>query len=251
MSKIMAHRGARNLWAENSLLGFRETLKHAFPAVEFDVHRTDAGELVVIHDASLERTTNGTGPVRHLMPEIRKALRLKGPDGALIEEGVPTLTEVLEVLAVQPDLELWVELKSDETGKSYAGLAAAIAAELRRMGLAGRAVLHSFDIDVIRDIREVAPEMRTAISVNAEWAARQGGILSFLGAVDGLVDHVGIHHELFEANFDAIAEVRPVDTCTVWTLNDPDLIRRWIPRGIGFLVSDNPVLVRELVEATA
>ncbi|MDN3714287.1 glycerophosphodiester phosphodiesterase family protein [Paracoccus cavernae] len=73
MSRIMAHRGARNLWAENSMLGFRNILPHGFDAVEFDVHLTDAGEMVVIHDATLDRTTTGSGPVRALTPEARRA----------------------------------------------------------------------------------------------------------------------------------------------------------------------------------
>ncbi len=247
MSLIMAHRGARNLWAENSLLGFRETVKHGFPSVEFDVHLTNAGELVVIHDATLDRTTDGTGLVRHLTAEGRKALRLRGPDGELLDEGIPTLAEVLEVLAVQDDLELWVELKSDENGAPYPGIVERAAEEIRRHGLAQRAALHSFDISVVREIRAKAPEMKSLISVNRDWADRHGGIASFLQEVDGLVDVVGIHHEVFEAEYDAITAVRPAAACSVWTLNDPDLIRRWIPRRPGFLVSDDPVLVRRLM----
>ena len=83
MSQIMAHRGARNLWAENSCLGFRKTARHGFDAIEFDLHLTDAGEIVVIHDPTLDRTTNGTGQTRDLTPDSRRALRLRGPDGAL------------------------------------------------------------------------------------------------------------------------------------------------------------------------
>ena len=55
MSQIMAHRGARNLWAENSCLGFRRTAGHGFDAIEFDLHLTDGGEIVVIHDPTLDR----------------------------------------------------------------------------------------------------------------------------------------------------------------------------------------------------
>ena len=64
MTKITGHRGARNLWPENSMTGFRNVLDLGVDAIEFDVHLTDAGELVVIHDATLDRTTDRTGPVR-------------------------------------------------------------------------------------------------------------------------------------------------------------------------------------------
>lgn len=252
MPKIMAHRGARNLWAENSAYGFRQTVRHGFDAIEFDLHLTDAGELVVIHDATLERTTDGTGLVRDLTPESRRALRLKGPDGALIDEGVPSFDEVLDILT--PDTaDLYVELKADQNGQPYPGMVAMAAEALRQRGLQARSVLHSFDISVVREIRDVAPEFGRLISVNRDWATRQGGIAALLAEVDGLVDIVGIHHELFEAEFDLIRSLRPLVATSVWTVNDPDLIRRWIARGPGYIVSDNPVLVRELMteECTA
>lgn len=246
MSKIMAHRGARNLWAENSLLGFRNILPHGFDAVEFDVHLTDAGELAVIHDATLERTTDATGPVRALTPEARRATRLRGPDGALTDEHVPTLEEVLALLSTDPDIEPWIELKSDPDGHPYPGLVARAVEAVTRHGMENRAALHSFDISVVEDIRRTAPHMRRLISVNAEWADRQGGIVAFLRRVDDLVDVVGIHHALFEAEFDTIAALRRLKHCSVWTVNEPDLIQRWLARAPGFVVSDDPVLVQVL-----
>ncbi|MTH79044.1 glycerophosphodiester phosphodiesterase family protein [Paracoccus aestuariivivens] len=246
MSQIMAHRGARDLWAENSALGFREVAKLDFDAIEFDLHLTDAGELVVIHDATLERTTNGAGPVRSLTRDGRRALRLKGPSGALIDEGIPSFDEVLDILGPLR-ADLYVELKADENGMPYPDMVALAADALRQRGLQDRSVLHSFDISVVREIKNVAPEFRRLISVNREWAARQGGIAAFLAEVNGLVDIVGIHHELYEAEFDLIRSLRPLEATSVWTVNEPELIRRWIARGPGFIVSDNPVLLRELM----
>ena len=62
MTLITGHRGARNLWPENSLTGFRNAITLGVDAIEFDVHLTRSGELVVIHDATLERTAEGAGP---------------------------------------------------------------------------------------------------------------------------------------------------------------------------------------------
>lgn len=246
MAKIMAHRGARNLWAENSALGFRRTVELGFDAIEFDLHLTDAGELVVIHDPTLERTTDGAGLVRALTPDSRKTLRLKGPDGAPINEGVPSLDEVLDILELGA-AQLYVELKADETGRTDPRMVASAAEALRARGLQSRAVLHSFDIEVLRDIRDIAPDFGRLISVNRDWAERQGGIAAFLAQVEGLVDVVGIHHELYEAEFDLIRSLRPLAATSVWTVNSPDLIRHWIARDPGYIVSDNPVLVRELM----
>lgn len=248
MPQIMAHRGARNLWAENSCLGFRETARHGFDGIEFDLHLTDAGEIVVIHDPTLDRTTDGSGRTRDLTPDSRRALRLRGPDGALIDEGVPSLEEVLEILAPHGETDLYVELKSDETSTPYPGLVEKTVEALRRFGLAERSVLHSFDVEVVCHVRATAPDLRRLISVNRDWAERQGGIAAFLRQVDDLVDIVGIHHELFESEFDLISRLRPLKSCSVWTINEPALIRRWIERAPGFLVSDNPVLLRELMQ---
>ena len=250
MSLIMAHRGARNLWAENSLLGFRETVKLEFDGIEFDVHRTDSGELIVIHDATLERTTNGSGPVRAVTPEGRRALRLKGPDGALIDEGIPSLAEVLDVL--QPGrADLYVEIKADAAGVTDPRTVGEVAALLRARGLEKRAVLHSFDIAVVRQIRDEAPEFRRLISVNHDWAERQGGLAAFLTEVADLVDIIGIHHELFDREAALVRNMGLWSRCSVWTINTPELIRDWIARQPGYLVSDDPVLVRQLRDEVA
>lgn len=246
MTRIMAHRGARNLWAENSALGFRKVAALDFDAVEFDLHLTDEGELVVIHDPMLERTTNGHGPVRALRGNDRQALRLKGPDGTLIDEGIPSFDEVLDILS-PTRADLYVELKSDADGRPYPGLVHEAVAALRKRGLQSRAVLHSFDVSVLHEIRDHAPEFRRLVSVNRDWADRQGGIEAFLREVNDLVDVVGIHHALFEDSFDTIARLRPIERTSVWTVNEPDLIRIWIARGPGFITSDNPVLLRDLM----
>ena len=247
MTKIIAHRGARNIWAENSLLGFRETVKHDFNGIEFDLHLTDSGELVVIHDPTLERTTNGAGRVRDLTPETRQALRLKAPDATLIDEGIPSFDEALDILAPGKS-DLYVELKPDETGFTDPRMVAMIVDTLRRRELESRSVLHAFDIDILRRIRDVAPEFRRLISVNRDWADKQGGLESFLHAVRDLVDVIGIHHELFESELELIDGLGLRECCSVWTINEPDLIRHWIARAPGYLVSDNPVLLRQLVE---
>ena len=241
MTFITGHRGARNLWPENSLQGFRSVLALGVDAVEFDVHLTDAGELVVIHDATLERTTEGTGPVRALSPDARRATRLKGSD-----ETIPTLGEVLDVLGAAEGLPLHVELKSDENGMPYPGIVEKVAAELIARGLDQRSYLTSFDVSVLEDCRRVAPGIKRLVSVNAAWAERQGGLKRFLEQADEFVEIVAIHHELMEAEWDLITDRLPLDRLCVWTLNDEALIGKWLERSIGYLTSDSPDLALTL-----
>lgn len=241
MTLITGHRGARNLWPENSLQGFRNVLELGVDAVEFDVHLTDAGELIVTHDATLERTTEGEGPVRALTPEARRNVKLKGSD-----ETIPTLSEVLSVLAAADGLPLHVEIKSDETGTPYPGIVEKVAAELAAQGLAGRSYLTSFDVSVLEECRRVAPDTARLVSVNATWAEKQGGLKRFIEQVDGLVEIVAIHHELMEAEWDLITGLLPLHRLCVWTLNDEVLIGTWLARGIGHLTSDSPDLALDL-----
>lgn len=241
MTLITGHRGARNLWPENSLQGFRNVLELGVDAVEFDVHLTDASELLVIHDATLERTTEGQGPVRALTPEARLNVKLKDSD-----ETIPTLSEVLSVLAAADGLPLHVEIKSDETGTPYPGIVEKVAAELAAKGLADRSYLTSFDVSVLEGCRRIAPDIARLVSVNAAWAERQGGLKAFIEQVEGLVEIVAIHHELMEAEWDLITGLLPLDRLCVWTLNDEALIAKWLERGVGHLTSDSPDLALNL-----
>lgn len=241
MTLITGHRGARNLWPENSLQGFSNVLELGVDAVEFDVHLTDAGELLVIHDATLERTTEGQGPVRALTPEARLNVKLKDSD-----ETIPTLSEVLSVLAAADGLPLHVEIKSDETGTPYPGIVEKVAAELAAKGLADRSYLTSFDVSVLEGCRRIAPDIARLVSVNAAWAERHGGLKAFIEQVEGLVEIVAIHHELMEAEWDLITGLLPLDRLCVWTLNDEALIAKWLERGIGHLTSDSPDLALNL-----
>ena len=246
MTLITGHRGARNLWAENSLTGFRNALRLGVDAIEFVVHLTKAGELVVIHDATLERTTDGSGPVRDLTPEARASVELRETD-----ETIPTLDEVLAVLAPGDGPDLHVEIKIDETGTPYPGIAEKVADALARFGVEGRSHLTSFDTSVLDDCRRHAPDVARLVSVNASWAAKQGGLAAFLAAVDGLVDIVAVHHELLDAEWNLATRTLPLDRLCVWTLNDEPAIRHWLGRGIGHLASDSPDLALRLRAALA
>ena len=88
----IAHRGASHYSPENTIEAFKEALKLKVDVVEFDVHHTKDGKLIVMHDDNVNRTTDGLGPIHEFsLKHIRK---LHEPNG----EPVPTLQEVLDVL---------------------------------------------------------------------------------------------------------------------------------------------------------
>lgn len=249
MTKIVGHRGGRNLWAENSLTGFRNLLALPVDAVEFDVHPTAGGELVVIHDPLLDRTAHQSGPVTALDAASRRATRLRDTLG----ECVPTLDDVLDVFA-DSALDLHVELKNDALGRPYPGLAARVTGALAARGLGARSVVTSFVPEVLEDLRRAAPDMRRLASLNGMSATMLGGLDAALDRLDPLVTFIAIEKGLMLEGWDVItARIAPERLC-VWVPNTVEELAFWLDRGLGHLTSDRPdlaVTVRQGRGATA
>lgn len=149
---VIGHRGAAGLAPENTLASFRRAWECGVSAVELDVHAVE-GELVVMHDATLERTTNGTG---RLAEQTLEALRALDAGGG---QRVPLLGEVVSELP--PGAGVNVELKG-------AGTAQPLATFLRQHpGL--DVLVSSFDHRLLRVFRQQDPETRVAPLFHRWW----------------------------------------------------------------------------------
>lgn len=234
-SKIIAHRGARGLWPENSLDGFRRALALGIAAVEFDVHPTRDGGLAVIHDPLLERTTSGTGPVAERTLDELAALRLKGA-----EEGVPSFEAVLDVFAEVP-VEMHIELKADSRGGAYPGLEEAVLARLAARGLEARAVLTSFLPEVLERLRALRPRAPLLASLNAASAARLGGLEPALETLERVSPrYIAVEKGLLAEEFTRLHARIGAERLGVWTVNEPDEIARWLAMPLATLTTDRP-----------
>lgn len=158
---IIAHRGDSAHRPENTLASFRSALLVGAEIVELDVQLTADREVVVIHDATLERTTNGSGRVMdRTLAEIRGlSAGYASRFGSVWEaERVPTLEEVLALLAGRA--HVLVEIKTESVDPAAAeGIEALTVATLRRAGMQASAGLISFDRRALLRCREVAPEI--------------------------------------------------------------------------------------------
>jgi len=233
---IVGHRGARNLWPENSLTGFRNLLELPVEAVEFDVHLTDAGELVVIHDAALDRTTDASGAVRGLSPADRLAIRLSGSE----TDYVPTLDEVLE-LFVDTGHELHVELKADAEGQSYPGMAGSVASRIDAHGLAARSILTSFAVTELDTVRRVAPQLRTLLSLNHR-SAEAFEPAAALKRAAAAADLIAIQMTYLEEHWALVTATLPLDRLGVWVPNSEEELSYWLGKGLRQLTTDRPDL---------
>ncbi|WP_112322890.1 glycerophosphodiester phosphodiesterase family protein [Oceanibium sediminis] len=235
MTMIIGHRGGRDLWPENSLHGFEQLKALGVEGVEFDVHLTRAGELLVIHDALLERTTDRSGPVADLAPGENRGIRLKNSSDLYI----PTLAEVLEVYA-DTTLELHVELKADAAGTPYEGLEERTVEELRRHGLAGQCMVTSFGERILHRLAQVAPEIPRLASLNHDHAEKLGGLEAALTRLSGLAEVIAIEKTLMRDASDTIRAMLPPERLGVWVPNTGDELRYWQAQPLRQLTTDRP-----------
>ncbi len=185
MTLIASHRGGALLWPENSPTAFARTAALPVDQVEFDIHPTADGDIVVIHDATLDRTTNATGPVHTRTLAALKALTLTGTDEAML-----TLAE-LAALFAPTAITLRMEVKTDPNHRPYPGLLAQALAVLDAAGLRGRTVVTSFNLDIAAEaaatrglagaIWLVAPELQQRIGLDAVKAAALAHQIGRLG----------------------------------------------------------------------
>lgn len=233
---IVGHRGARNLWPENSLDGFRRIRALGIDAVEFDIHLARDGELVVIHDPTLERTTEGTGAVADRSAAELATTKLRNGNG----EGVPRLASVLEVFAGS-GMELHIEIKTDVLGRPYPNLESRVLDLLERRGMRGDAVLTCFVPRVLESVRRLSPDQRILASVDRRSAEMLDGLelaLDRLAAIEGCM--VAVEKGLLAQSFDLCLHRLGPDRLGVWVPNEPAELASWFSRPLRQITTDRP-----------
>lgn len=158
--EIFAHRGASGNFPENTIAAFMEAARLPVFGVEFDVHMTADGELVVIHDESIDRTSDGTGYVKDMsLAELKKHDFGNWFSPEFQGETIPTLADVLEVLD-STDHKLNIELKSDIF--PYEGMVEKVLDLIAERQMESRIIISSFDHSAIRTVKRFNPQIETA-----------------------------------------------------------------------------------------
>jgi glycerophosphoryl diester phosphodiesterase len=247
VTRIAAHRGGGALWPENSLLAFRSAIALGSDLIELDVHQSRDGVVIVIHDATVDRTTDGTGAVGSLTSADLRRLRLRGPEGAPSAEHVPTLDEVLAA-AAPSHAGLLIEVKEPAPGDRYGGVEERVLAAVAAAGMQARATIMAFDPRTIARVRELAPRMRTSFLVEPFTVERAGvrpEVVIDWARAAGATD-VGFEQTLVDER--VVAAARAVSVALgVWTVNDEAAMRRMLALGVDILTTDRPDLARRLV----
>lgn len=244
---VAAHRGGAALWPENSLLAFRQALALGVDFLEADVHLTSDGEVVVLHDPTLERTTTGAGAVRDTSLAALARVRLKAADGTPTDEPVPTLAQLLDLIR-PASVELLLEIKVGVDRQRYPGIEEKALALVRSRELAGRSIVMAFEAETIRRVRQLDPGIRTAYVVGrGQVERRRVAAVEAVGwARDLGVTHLGIDQRVLDAAVVTASTAAGMHVAA-WTVNEETDIRRVVDLGVGTVISDRPDLVKRVI----
>jgi glycerophosphoryl diester phosphodiesterase len=225
---VMGHRGWRDRYPENTLVSFEAALGLGCDALELDLHLCRDDEVVVIHDETVDRTTNGEGSVHRMTLAELQALDAGSwfaPEFAGAR--IPTLREALE--RIPPALPLFAEVKDGRD---------AMTGPLIEL-LAGRAdstIVHSFDGGFLRRFRQAAPQMTT-------------GLLGNVTKLDmrGEAERLGCSwiHPCMEGLTRDMVAAWQADGFRVmtWTVRDADEARQALALGVDVIGADCPDLL--------
>jgi glycerophosphoryl diester phosphodiesterase len=243
---VYAHRGGAKLRPENTLLAFDHGLALGADGLEFDVHLSRDGVVVVHHDTTLDRTTNGRGPVAALtadqLSRLDAAYHLEAFRGAA--GGVPRLDDVLRRY---PSIPLIIELKVNEPELAHRTIDA-----LRAAGAVDRVALGSFGTRVLRAARAYEPAIRTGSSREEtrlalyrswiRWPVRRPPFREYQ------VPEVAGNTRVVSPRFVRYAHAADLPV-KVWTVDNADDMRRLLSWGVDAIISDRPDIAVEVVKA--
>ena len=233
---IASHRGGAFLWPENSLAAFRATAGLRLEQVECDVHVTSDGDIVVIHDATLDRTTDGRGPVvlQSTLAVTRSRIRGCG------DERVPLLSDMLAAFhgtSIAPR----IEIKSDAQGRPYPGVVTKVLDGLDQAGMRKDAWIIAFDAGTVAETAAAGGVAGVAwLLEGTTWQS-----LGVRGVVAVARDYgfpeIGVHESVLDAASCETLRAAGLRV-SVWGANHEASIRRMLALRVDVLTTDDPPL---------
>ncbi len=236
--QLIGHRGARGEAPENTLGGFRHLKQSGVFAVELDIQVSKDGELVVIHDPFLERSTSGHGAVAEkTVEELSRvdAAHKTWPDWPGTE-GVPTLRAVMEILRDFEHIQFEVKAISEEHSQL---VAAKFPALWREFGFGERAFTTSFNPRYLQLVAEAAPEISRGFLFERDFEGDAIAVAGTLGCRS-----LGPHQERCTPLL--LSQAREAGlTVSTWTVNTTARMRELAGMGVQSIITDFPSLARQ------
>jgi glycerophosphoryl diester phosphodiesterase len=240
---LFAHRGSKAHAPENTLASFRLAVEQRADAIELDVKLTRDGYVVVLHDQTVDRTTNGHANLSDLTLEEVKRLDAGSFFGAQYAgEQIPTLDEVFVTVGKQVFIN--VELTNYATPRDR--LVEKVAQIIRRHGQVDNVLFSSFLSLNLLSARRLLPDVPVGYLANEGL----GGAVARSTNGQRIAPHI-IHPYVNDATDDFVRKQHAIGRRVhVWTVNDPKDMQRLFNLGIEGIFTDDPLLARSVLEST-
>ncbi|HHY78926.1 MAG TPA: glycerophosphodiester phosphodiesterase [Thermoanaerobacter sp.] len=236
---VIAHRGDSRNAPENTLASFKRALEMGADGIELDVQLTKDGQLVVIHDERVDRTTDGIGFVKDFtLKELKRLDAGIKFDKKFAGERIPTLNEVFELIG-HKNFIINIEIKSGVV--LYPGIEEKLVEAIKDYDFEEKVVISSFNHYSLRDVKRIAPEFKI-------------GLLYQCGLVEPW--HMAIRMKAYSLHpfyFNIIPEL--VEGCKKnniklfpWTVDRKEDMEMMIKAGVDAIITDDPQTLMNLLE---
>ncbi len=230
---VTAHRGASSVAPENTLSAMSAAVEAGADYAELDVRLTRDGQVVLLHDRTLDRTTNGTGDLWDFSLAELQAFEAGSWFGDEFEgEPIPTLRDVIRYAKGRLKLNIEIKVSREEPT-----IAAAVVDLIRSEDCGDDCMITSFSREIVEQAIRIAPEITTGFIFGSEYPE---------DVFDGAWEILSCHHEVVDSVFVARAHQHG-KSVHVWTVDDEELMQRLIRLGVDGIISNRPALLREVV----
>jgi glycerophosphoryl diester phosphodiesterase len=250
MTICVGHRGGAALGPENSLAAFRAGIAAGADAIECDVHRTIDGHLVLMHDADVSRTTEGSGHIGAMtLAQLRRLnCAVHFGDGAYEAQQIPTLEDLLAL--AQDRCAVQIEIKVPE-GVPYAGIEEQVVAAVRTHEVVASAQVICFDVATLARMHTLEP--RLTLGYLASRSSLPSDIRRDPVRIAERARDCGASFLSLERQFVTFGHLTAVRRqqlgLAIWTVNERAEMEQWARQDIFAMTSDRPDLLRQVLDA--
>ncbi|TXT67179.1 MAG: Glycerophosphoryl diester phosphodiesterase [Promethearchaeota archaeon] len=232
---VIAHRGASKEAPENTLKAFEKAIKLGADFVEFDVHLTKDKEVIIIHDEDTYRTTGQKGLVKDMTLKEIKMLQCEG------RESIPTLKELIKL--AKGKIGLQCEIKAE-------GLASIIVEMFRTYSLIEESIVSSFNMDELKKVQELEPELRLAsLEPTTPNLSEEGGFKEQVIKRAKDLNCYAIHplYRLIDEQLIALAHENNIRVHP-WTVDSTIAMKKLINWGVDGIITNDIRKIQKILE---
>ena len=229
--KNFAHRGFSGRYPENTMLAFCKAIEAGVDGIELDVQLTKDGHVVIIHDETVDRTTNGTGAVdSYLLEDLRKLDASYIYTGHMDFNPIPTLREYFELVK---DTQVITNIELKTSLNQYPGIEGKVLELIRAYKLEERVIISSFNHYSIMRMKEMAPELVYGF-LSDTWILNPG---SYTKTYDVACYHPSVEMTTWGVVEDLKNNGRVIN---VWTVNEEEQIRDLYEKDVDCVIGNFP-----------